>query len=54
VGTNRLAAPRRAAIQEAALSAVAERPATPPVLERWDGSTGERIAAVLCDGARFD
>lgn len=54
LGTNRLAAPRRAAIQEAALSAVAERPATPPVLERWDGSTGERIAAVLCDGARFD
>jgi len=24
------------------------------LIERWDGHTGERIAAVLCDGARFD
>jgi len=54
VGTNRLAAPRRDAIQDAARDAVAQRPATPPVIERWDGHTGERIAAVLCDGARFD
>jgi UDP-N-acetylglucosamine 2-epimerase (non-hydrolysing) len=54
VGTNRLVAPRRDAIQDAAREAVAQRPATPPVIERWDGHTGERIAAVLCDGARFD
>ena len=54
VGTNRLAAPRRDAIQDAARDAVAQRPATPPVIDRWDGHTGERIAAVLCDGARFD
>ena len=53
-GTNRLVAPRRDAIQDAAREAVAARPATPPVIERWDGHTGERIAAVLCDGARFD
>jgi len=54
VGTNRLVAPQRAAIQDAARDAVAQRPATPPVIDRWDGHTGERIAAVLCDGARFD
>jgi UDP-N-acetylglucosamine 2-epimerase (non-hydrolysing) len=54
VGTNRLVAPRRDAIQDAARDAVAQRPATPPVIDRWDGHTGERIAAVLCDGARFD
>jgi len=54
VGTNRLVAPRRDAIQDAAREAVAQRPATPPLIDRWDGRTGERIAAVLCDGARFD
>jgi UDP-N-acetylglucosamine 2-epimerase (non-hydrolysing) len=54
VGTNRLVAPQRDAIQDAARDAVAQRPATPPVIDRWDGHTGERIAAVLCDGARFD
>jgi len=54
VGTNRLVAPRRDAIRDAAREAVAQRPAAPPVIERWDGHTGERIAAVLCDGARFD
>ncbi len=53
-GTNRLVAPQRGAIQDAARAAVAQRPATPPVIDRWDGHTGERIAAVLCDGARFD
>ncbi len=53
-GTNRLVAPRRGAIQDAARAAVTQRPATPPVIDRWDGHTGERIAAVLCDGARFD
>jgi len=54
VGTNRLVAPQRDAIQNAAREAVAQRPETPPVIDRWDGCTGERIAAVLCDGARFD
>jgi UDP-N-acetylglucosamine 2-epimerase (non-hydrolysing) len=53
VGTNRLVAPRRAAIQDAAREAVAQRPTTPPLIERWDGNTGERIAAVLCNGLRF-
>ncbi|HVH10253.1 MAG TPA: UDP-N-acetylglucosamine 2-epimerase (non-hydrolyzing) [Gemmatimonadales bacterium] len=52
-GTNRLVAPRREAIRDAARAARAARVAAPPVLERWDGSTGERIAAVLCEGARF-
>jgi UDP-N-acetylglucosamine 2-epimerase (non-hydrolysing) len=55
VGTNRLVAARRDAIQEAARTALALRPATPPQIERWDGHTGERIAAVLCDDSvRFD
>ena len=54
VGTNRLVAPRRDAIQQAARAALALRPATPPLIERWDGFTGDRIAAVLCDGLRFD
>jgi len=54
VGTNRLVAPRRDAIQDAARDAVAQRPRAAPVIDRWDGHTGERIAAVLCDGARFD
>lgn len=53
-GTNRLVAPRREAITVAASDARNGRPAKPPVLERWDGSTGERIAAVLCAGTRFD
>ena len=53
-GTNRLVAPQRKAITAAAHDARADRPAAPPVLERWDGNTGDRIAAVLCQGARFD
>ena len=53
-GTNRLVRPQRDAIREATRAAVEQRPATPPMIERWDGHTGERIAAVLCDGARFD
>jgi UDP-N-acetylglucosamine 2-epimerase (non-hydrolysing) len=52
-GTNRLAPPRRGAIREAACAALAARPAVPPTLERWDGHTAQRIAAVLGDGARF-
>ncbi len=53
-GTNRLVPPRRAVIREAARAARAARPPAPPVLERWDGRAGERIATVLCDGARFE
>ncbi len=54
LGTNRLAAARRTAIQQAAQAARAQRPAAAPVLERWDGCTGERIASVVCDGGRFE
>jgi UDP-N-acetylglucosamine 2-epimerase (non-hydrolysing) len=54
MGTNRLAGPYREAITVAARGARTERPAAPPALERWDGNTGDRIAAVLCQGARFD
>jgi UDP-N-acetylglucosamine 2-epimerase (non-hydrolysing) len=53
-GTNRLVRPQRDAIREATRAAVEQRPATPPMIERWDGHTGERIAAVVCEGARFD
>ncbi|HLZ44685.1 MAG TPA: UDP-N-acetylglucosamine 2-epimerase (non-hydrolyzing) [Gemmatimonadales bacterium] len=53
-GTNRLVAARRDAITLAATDARNGRPAKPPLLERWDGSTGDRIAAVLCEGARFE
>ncbi len=54
LGTNRLAPPDREAIREAAREARARRPAAPPTIERWDGHAGERIAAALCDGSRFD
>ena len=53
-GTNRLAGPERAAIREAAAAARARRRDTPARIERWDGKAAERIAAVICDGARFD
>ncbi|PYP19770.1 MAG: UDP-N-acetylglucosamine 2-epimerase (non-hydrolyzing) [Gemmatimonadetes bacterium] len=52
IGTNRLVSPHREAIAQAARAARAQRPPTPPVIERWDGRAAERIAAVLCDGAR--
>ena len=54
VGTNRLVEPRRDAIQRAAGDARDGRSPAPPLIERWDGRAAERIAAVLCDGARFD
>jgi UDP-N-acetylglucosamine 2-epimerase (non-hydrolysing) len=53
-GTNRLVPPRRQAIELAVHEARRARPSTPPVIERWDGAAGARIAEVLCDGARFE
>jgi len=53
-GTNRLAPPERDAIRDAAAAARARRRNTPAGIERWDGKAAERIAAVICDGARFD
>jgi UDP-N-acetylglucosamine 2-epimerase (non-hydrolysing) len=47
-GTNRLVPPSRAAILDAAHEALDVRRAAPPVIERWDGKTAERIADVLC------
>jgi len=51
-GTNRLVAARRDAIRTAAREAAAARRSTPPPIERWDGKTAERIAAILCNGAK--
>ena len=48
-GTNRLVAARRDVIARAAREAAAARRPTPPVIERWDGKTAERIVAVLCE-----
>ena len=53
-GTNRLVRPEREAILKGAKDAVAARPGKPPVIDRWDGRTAERIAAIVCDGAAFD
>src|SRR5438105_1981106 len=53
-GTNRLAPPEREAIRLAAAAARSRRRSTPATIERWDGKAAERIAAVICDGARFD
>lgn len=51
-GTNRLVAAER----EALVTAVRDvQPrCEPPTIERWDGFAARRIAAVLCDNARFD
>ncbi len=53
-GTNRLVAPRRDAILAAVRDGRTRRPPAPPEIERWDGRTAERIAAVICEGDRFD
>ncbi len=47
VGTNRLVAARRDAICEGARAALAARQPHPAALERWDGQTAQRIAAIL-------
>ena len=46
-GTNRLVAARRDAICEGAHAAMAARRPKPAALERWDGQTAQRIAAIL-------
>ncbi len=53
-GTNRLVPPNRDAIVSAARAALSQTTSVAPTIERWDGNSGERIAAVLCEGARFD
>ena len=54
-GTNRLAL-SASALLDAVRQALAERREgkVGPRIERWDGSTAERIADVLCDGARYE
>jgi UDP-N-acetylglucosamine 2-epimerase (non-hydrolysing) len=51
-GTNRLVAAERVALVNAVRDV--HRPSEPPTIERWDGFTARRIAAVLCDNVRFD
>ena len=51
-GTNRLVTAERRALVEA-VETISRRPA-PPTIERWDGLAARRIAAVLCDHARFE
>jgi UDP-N-acetylglucosamine 2-epimerase (non-hydrolysing) len=53
-GTNRLVPPCGEALRRAALEVWGRHRNPPPRIERWDGRAAERIAAVLCDGARFD
>lgn len=52
-GTNRLVTADRTAIRAAAQASWG-RGRRAVTIERWDGATGERIAAVICDGARFE
>ena len=54
LGTNRLASVGRQSMLSAAREARGHRPASPPTIERWDGLAGDRIAASLCDGTRFE
>ena len=51
-GTNRLAQ-TGGAVLDAVHSALAERRNGVRSIERWDGCSAERIASVLCDGARY-
>ena len=50
-GTNRLIPAQRESIVTLAREALARPRGAPPIIERWDGHTAERIADVLC-GAR--
>jgi UDP-N-acetylglucosamine 2-epimerase (non-hydrolysing) len=52
-GTNRLVEPEQHAIVAAAREALQADSSSLPPIERWDGRTAERIAAVLCDQASF-
>jgi len=63
-GTNRLVTPGEIVTAASAVppGMVSPRGAAPgsaaprkaPVIERWDGKAGERIAQVLCEGKRFE
>jgi UDP-N-acetylglucosamine 2-epimerase (non-hydrolysing) len=50
-GTNQLVQATREAILAAFSNGVRRRASQ---IERWDGKAGERIAAALCEGARFE
>jgi len=52
-GTNRLSPPERAALLDMVDEALAHG-IRPRSIERWDGKAAERIADVLCNGARFE
>jgi len=54
IGTNRLTPAHRETILRAAREARAQRPGTAPTIEHWDGRAADRIAAALCEGARFE
>jgi UDP-N-acetylglucosamine 2-epimerase (non-hydrolysing) len=54
LGTNALVSPTGHAMVDRARERLAHKgPRMRPVIERWDGHASERIADVLCDGARF-
>ena len=53
-GTNRLVAPRQEAILVAARDGHGRRRDGDGEIERWDGGAAERIAAAVCEGARYD
>lgn len=53
-GTNALVAAQRSELLGGAREALGRKgPRMRPVIERWDGHTAERIADVVCDGARY-
>lgn len=54
LGTNRLVDPERNALRSAVRRALAIPPQSfRPKIDRWDGHTAERIAAVLCENATY-
>ncbi|HVH40363.1 MAG TPA: UDP-N-acetylglucosamine 2-epimerase (non-hydrolyzing) [Gemmatimonadaceae bacterium] len=53
-GTNELVSPTGAGVLGGARKVLNRKgPRVRPVIERWDGHAAERIADVVCDGARF-